>query len=112
MQGHVFWLRSDMIKVIKNMLEISERKATLAEYEKVLLPLLSQAALEEQAYLIQKLVNSGMTHEEVAFRLQRPVEFIKTICDMELQYEYDYSYIKGAKRSKDDERPHGLFYVR
>lgn len=105
MGGHVLWTDSDVICVLQRLLEMIGSKATYSEYVETLQPLLMQAAYKEQVYIIHKLINSGMTAEECAFRLTSSKERIVEILDFyndKVDYDYSYMKLKGLFSEGED----------
>lgn len=98
MGGHVLWLDSDVIRVLEAVFKMSGRNATYLEYVEALQPLLEQAAYKEQIHIVHKLVESGMSEEECAFRLGCTKERIMKILDYyneKIEYDYSYMNLKG-----------------
>lgn len=96
----VLWLPSDLLEILRKIVDLAMKKTSLDEYKEALKPLEVQAALKEQTYIIHKLVDSGMSLEEIAFRLQRTKEDIVTLYNLDISsgiLEYNYSYITGTK---------------
>lgn len=95
MGGHVLWTDGDVIRILKNLIQIVSGKASYQECVEVLQPLLNQAAYKEQVYIVQKMIDSGMSKEECAFRLGCTKERIVEILEFyNSSMEYDYSYMK------------------
>ena len=91
------WLDAEYIKLFENIFNLmAEGKRSLDDYKKELEPFFKQMRLQEQAFIIQRLYNSGMTVEEISFRLGRKTSFIEEICSLELENGYDFSYIRNA----------------
>lgn len=95
MGGRVLWTDGDVIRVLQKLFQMSESDAIYSEYLEVLQPLLQQAAYKEQIHMVHRLVESGMSFEECAFRLRCSKERIVEILDFYSdKVEYDYSYMK------------------
>lgn len=95
MGGHVLWTNGDVIRVLQKLFQMAESDAIYSEYVEALQPLLQQAAYKEQIHMVHRLVASGMSLEECAFRLRCSKERIVEILDFYSdKVEYDYSYMK------------------
>lgn len=98
MGGRVLWTDGDVIRVLQKLFQMSESDAIYSEYLEVLQPLLQQAAYKEQIHIVHKLVESGMSEEECAFRLGCTKERIMKILDYyneKIEYDYSYMNLKG-----------------
>lgn len=95
MGGHVLWTEGDVIRVLQRLFQTAGNDVTYSEYIEILQPLLRQAAYKEQIWIIHRLIESGISEEECAFRLSCSKERIVEILEFyNSDNEYDFSYMK------------------
>lgn len=103
MGGNVLFTIADYIEIGKNIADLFLSKGTKDQLMQEFKILENMGACKEQVRIVQRLINSGMSMEEVAWRLGRTYKDIKEICMLHINEDYDFSYIHAVRPLEDIE---------